>query len=194
MTTIHATFPRKKKISKPLAAANVCGRLKTKWKTPVSAKIFGSLRFSAKNLRLSNRWIFLSVNRKKKAHKLKKILGTPAGCPWDTQRDKQGSTGQCPRDFLLFALEKLREKGIIAGTLAGCPRDSRLSRRFSEILCDLSLCAFSAVSSQSIESMQKSRASCKGATREVKWFRDFGPFCGRDFRDFEHFLQQFRDF
>ena len=48
------------------------------------------------------------VAGKKKARKLKKIPGTPAGCsPWDSQRDKQGSTGQCPRDFLSFDLEKL---------------------------------------------------------------------------------------
>ena len=44
---------------------------------------------------------------KEKAHKLKKILGTPAGCPRDSRRDKQGSTSRCPRDFLWFAIEKL---------------------------------------------------------------------------------------
>ena len=43
------------------------------------------------------------------------ILGTPAGCPWDTRRDKhvQGSTGRCPRDFLLFTVEKVTEKGYV---------------------------------------------------------------------------------
>ena len=28
------------------------------------------------------------VSGKKKAHQLQKILGTPAGCPWETRRDK----------------------------------------------------------------------------------------------------------
>ena len=60
-----------------------------------------------------------------------------------TLRDKQGSTGRCPRDFLLFAIEKRTEKGIFAGTPAGCPRDTRSSSGFSETLCDFFLCAFS---------------------------------------------------
>ena len=37
------------------------------------------------------------------ADKLKKILGTPAGSPWDTREDNEGSTGRYARDFLLFA-------------------------------------------------------------------------------------------
>ena len=41
----------------------------------------------------------LTSIRKKRAHKLKKNPGT---LPWDTQQDKQGSIGRCPRDFLLF--------------------------------------------------------------------------------------------
>ena len=49
---------------------------------------------------------------KRKAHKLKILLGTPVGCPWDTRRDKQGPTGRCPRDFLLFSIEKLAEKHL----------------------------------------------------------------------------------
>ena len=32
--------------------------------------------------------------RREEACKIKKIIGTPARCPWDTQLDKQGSTGQ----------------------------------------------------------------------------------------------------
>ena len=83
--------------------------------------------------------------RERKGHiNLRKIPGTPAGCPWDTRRDKQGSTGRCPGDFLLFTIEKRTEKGIFAGTPAGCPRDTRPSRGLSEILCDFFLCAFSA--------------------------------------------------
>ena len=33
---------------------------------------------------------------------LRNVLGTPAGCPWDTQRNKQGCTGRCPSDSLLW--------------------------------------------------------------------------------------------
>ena len=66
---------------------------------------------------------------KGRARKLKKkILGTPAGCSWHTRRDKQGSTGRCPRDLHLFTFEKLTEKA------AGCPRDAQLSRGFSKKL------------------------------------------------------------
>ena len=86
----------------------------------------------------------LLYQERKRHINLRKIPGTPAGCPWDTRRDKQGSTGRCPRDFLLFTIEKGTEKGIFAGTPAGCPRDTRPSRGFSEILCDFFLCAFSA--------------------------------------------------
>ena len=68
------------------------------------------------------------LSRKKKTHKRRKILGTPAGCPWNTRRDKQGSAGQCSRDFLLFAIRKLKQKGIFAGT----PEDNTL-RRFSSL-------------------------------------------------------------
>ena len=86
-----------------------------------------------------------SSSQERKGHiNLRKIPGTPSGCPWDIRRDKQGSTGRCPRDFLLFTIEKRTEKGIFAGTPAGCPRDTRPSRGFSEILCDFFLCAFSA--------------------------------------------------
>ena len=56
-------------------------------------------------------------------HKLKKYRYL-----WDTGRvsprnpaGQTGSTGGCPRDILLFAIEKLTEKGILAGTPAGCP-------------------------------------------------------------------------
>ena len=42
---------------------------------------------------------------------LRKFVGAPAGCPWDTRRDKRGSTGQCP--------ETDRKRAIFAGTPAG---------------------------------------------------------------------------
>ena len=89
--------------------------------------------------------ICADVSVKRRRHiKLRKIIGTPAGCPWDTRRDKQGSTGRCPRNFLLFTKEKMTEKGLFAGTPAGCRWDTRPSRGLSEILCDFVLCAFSA--------------------------------------------------
>ena len=81
---------------------------------------------------------------KRKAHKLKQNPRDTGRVSWDTRRDKQGSTGRCPRDFLLIAIEKRTEKGVFAGTPAGCPKDTRPSRGFSEILCDFFLCAFSA--------------------------------------------------
>ena len=46
----------------------------------------------------------------------RKMPGTPAGRPWDTRRDKQGSTGRCPRDFLLITIENQTEKAIFPGT------------------------------------------------------------------------------
>ena len=50
--------------------------------------------------------------QERKGHiNLRKMPGTPAGCPWDTRRDKRGSTGRCPRDFLLIAMEKTDRKG-----------------------------------------------------------------------------------
>ena len=43
------------------------------------------------------------VGQERKRHiNLGNHFGTPAGCPCDTRRDKQGSTGRCPRNFLLF--------------------------------------------------------------------------------------------
>ena len=61
---------------------------------------------------------------KEKAHKLKKILRTPATCSefWDTQRDKQGSTRRC--HVLLFSVEEVTGKGSFAGAPARCPRDT----------------------------------------------------------------------
>ena len=70
-------------------------------------------------------------NQERRRHiNIRKMPGTPAGCPWDTRWDKQGSTGRCPRDLVLFTIEKLAEKGIFAGTPAGCPRDTRAVQGF----------------------------------------------------------------
>ena len=75
----------------------------------------------------------LPMNQERKRQiNLRKIVGTPARCLWDTRRDKQGSTtGRCPSDFLVR-------------TQAGYPMDNRPSRGFSETLCDFFSCAFSA--------------------------------------------------
>ena len=81
-----------------------------------------------------------AFSRERERHiNLRNILGTP-----DTRRDKQGSTGRCPRDVVLSNIEKLTEKGNFAGTPARCPRDARPSRGFSEIYVFFFLCAFSA--------------------------------------------------
>ena len=64
------------------------------------------------------------VNQERKRHiKLKKIVGTPAGCPWDTRRDKQGSTDRCPRDVLFFCFRETDRKGQF------CRDTSRVSQR-----------------------------------------------------------------
>ena len=52
-----------------------------------------------------------------------RIPRTPARCPWDSWRDRQGSAGH----FQLFTAEKLTEEGTFAGTPAG-----------SEASCDVS--------------------------------------------------------
>ena len=72
---------------------------------------------------------------KKRAHKFEqKSPGHRPSVPRTPGWDKQGSTCQCPRDFLLFY-------GFFwAGTPTGCPRDTRASRGFSEILWDFLLC------------------------------------------------------
>ena len=53
------------------------------------------------------------VTGKNRAHKLKKVPGTPAGCPKNTRRD---------RDVVYHRKKKLTEEGIFAGTpLPGVP-------------------------------------------------------------------------
>ena len=66
-----------------------------------------SLRGFPQNVdRKPNMTIF---SKDSKAHKLEKILRTPTGCLWHSRRDRQRSSGRCPRDFLMFTLEKLPE-------------------------------------------------------------------------------------
>ena len=52
---------------------------------------------------------------------LRKIPGTPAGCPWDTRRDKQGSTGRCPRDFPVIYCRKTDRRAFLPGHRPGVP-------------------------------------------------------------------------
>ena len=76
---------------------------------------------------------FLAPNSgKKKAHKLKKILGTAAGCPRNSRRDKPGVYRPVSQGFPVVCHG---ETHIFAGTPAGCPRDTRPPRVFSENLC-----------------------------------------------------------
>ena len=88
-------------------------------------------------------WEGSTFQERKRHMNLRRFLRTQAGCPSDTQQDKQrsgdrcpntwqdkqGSGGRCPRDFLSCAVEKLTdavekltEKGIFAGTPDGCAR------------------------------------------------------------------------
>ena len=47
-------------------------------------------------------------NQARQGHiNLRKFTGTPAGCLWNTWRDKLASTGRYPKDFLLLAVKKL---------------------------------------------------------------------------------------
>ena len=73
---------------------------------------------------------------------LRKTLGTQAACPWDTRRNKQGCTGRCPRDCLLFAKEKLAETGNLVRDTGLVSGDIRPSRGLSENLCYFLLCTF----------------------------------------------------
>ena len=49
---------------------------------------------------------------RRKARKLREVLGTPAGCPWHTQQDKQGSTGRRPSQaFSIVYCRRTDRKG-----------------------------------------------------------------------------------
>ena len=59
--------------------------------------------------------------RKEEAHiNLRCLLGTLAGWFGDTQRDKQGSPGQCARHVLLFTSKELTENNIFEGAVRKC--------------------------------------------------------------------------
>ena len=91
-------------------------------------------------------------NQERKRHiKLRKSSGHRPGVPGTPGGTNRGLPAGCPRDFLLFAIEKLTEKGIFAGTPAGCPRDTRPSKGFSENLSGFFLCAFSAPEKKSLK-------------------------------------------
>ena len=62
------------------------------------------------------------VNQERTRHiNLRKSAGHRPGVPGTLGGDKQGSTGQCPRDFLLFALEKLAVLSGHRPGVAGTP-------------------------------------------------------------------------
>ena len=82
-------------------------------------------------------------SEKQRARKLKRNPWDTSRASLDTLQDKQGSTGRCPMDFLLFTLEKLTEKGIFAGTPATCPRNARPSSGVFSNFVRFFLCAFS---------------------------------------------------
>ena len=91
------------------------------------------LRYLWRGLFLSRRLMppfsFFRGSGKKKAHKLKKILGTRPGVPWDSRRDKQGSTGRCPKDLLWLYYRKTDQKEqFCPGHRPGCPRNTRSTR------------------------------------------------------------------
>ena len=59
---------------------------------------------------------------------------------WDIRRNKQGSTGRCPRDFLLSTIENGQKRAFLPGHLPGVPRNTRPSRGFQQfymIFCSL---------------------------------------------------------
>ena len=58
---------------------------------------------------------------------LRQILAPPAGCVWDSRRDKQGSNSRFP---LVHSRNTTRK----AGTAAGCPRHPRPSRVFKKLI------------------------------------------------------------
>ena len=74
----------------------------------------------------------------------KKKLRTPARCPWDTRRDKQGSTSQCPRGFLLFDIKTTDGKAFarFARIPARCPRDTGRHRRLRSFMRFFLMCLF----------------------------------------------------
>ena len=82
----------------------------------------GSVRGkTTRNLRPLENLRWSRCSGKKEAHKLEKLLETPARCPWDTRRDKRGSTGRCPGDFLLFIIETWQKRAFLLGHRPGVP-------------------------------------------------------------------------
>ena len=62
-------------------------------------------------------------NQKREGHiNLRKIAGTPAGCPRDTRRDKQGSTGRVSRGLPVVYYRKTDQKrAFLPGHRPGVP-------------------------------------------------------------------------
>ena len=78
-----------------------------------------------------------SLQEKKNLHvNLREMPVTPAGCPWDTRRDKHGVYRPVSQGFPVIDCRKTDRKGRFCRGAGGT------SRAFSEILCDLFFCAF----------------------------------------------------
>ena len=82
------------------------------------------------------------IQERKKAHKPKKNRrGHRPGVPGTPGGTKRGSTGRCPKDFLLFTIEKLT---FLPGHRPGVPGTPGRPRRFQKFYVIFFLCAFSA--------------------------------------------------
>ena len=55
--------------------------------------------------------------------------------PWDTRRDKQGSTGRCPRDFPLFRIDREAPVRFGSVTVWRWNGSSGSGFRFRRFLC-----------------------------------------------------------
>ena len=72
-----------------------------------------------------------NLSQERKRHiNLRKILGTPAGCPWDT---RLGQTGVYQPEPQRFPVVYKRRATIFAGTLARCPRDAQAVQGLQKI-------------------------------------------------------------
>ena len=80
------------------------------------------------------------ISGKKEAHSDKKKSSEhEQGVPGTTRRDKLGSTGRCPRDFLLFTKERLTEKSIFTPGAPGGVEGGL--QKFCVILSSVPLCS-----------------------------------------------------
>ena len=82
------------------------------------------------------------LSGKKRPINLRKILGKPAGCPWDSRRDIQ-CTGRCSRDFLFFFFLILKKKlTFLPGHRPGVPGTPSCPRGFQKFYVIFSFVPF----------------------------------------------------